>query len=259
MTSRSSSSRVPNNTVLETPAQLRKRSLILVRELRKAYPGATCALTHANPLQLLVATILSAQCTDARVNKVTPALFARYPTAADFAASERAELEELVRTTGFYRNKAKSIHGATSKIVSDFEGEVPRTMEEILTLPGVARKTANVVLGTAFGIASGFVVDTHVFRLSHRLGLVEAKTPVQVESQLVEIIPEKDWIDFGHILIHHGRAVCTARVPRCEECVVAASCPKIGVEAKPKPVPTPRRRSLAERIAAGKTKKSKAK
>lgn len=243
----------------ETPAELRKRSLTLVRKLRAAYPGATCALHHDNPLQLLVATILSAQCTDARVNKVTPALFARYPTAADFAGSDRTQLEELVRTTGFYRNKAKSIHGATSKIVSDFGGEVPQTMEEILTLPGVARKTGNVVLGTAFGIASGFVVDTHVFRLSHRLGLVQAKTPVQVESQLVEIIPEKDWIDFGHILIHHGRAVCTARSPRCEDCVVEASCPKIGIVAKPKPAVKPPGRPLAERIAASKKKKTKAK
>jgi endonuclease-3 len=216
-------------------------------------------LIHDSPLQLLIATILSAQCTDARVNKVTPALFARYPTAKDLAESDRPELEELVRTTGFYRNKAKSIHGAASKIVSDFGGEVPKTMEELLTLPGVARKTGNVVLGTAFGIASGFVVDTHVFRLSHRLGFVEAKTPVHVENQLVELIPEKDWIDFGHILIHHGRAVCAARSPRCDECVVASSCPKIGVVAKPKPAAPAPRKPLAERIAAGKKKKTKAK
>lgn len=194
------------------------------------------------------------------MNKVTPALFARYPEAADFAASDRAELEGLVRTTGFFRNKAKSIHGATSKIASEFEGEVPRTMAEILTLPGVARKTGNVVLGTAFGIASGFVVDTHVFRLSHRMGLANAKNPVQVETQLMALIPEKDWIDFGHILIHHGRAVCVARTPRCEECVVESTCPKIGVDAKPaksmKPKPG---RPLSERIAAGTKKKTKAK
>jgi endonuclease-3 len=231
-----------------------------VRRLRKAYPGATCALAHENPLQLLVATILSAQCTDARVNKVTPALFARYPDAADFAASDRAELEELVRTTGFYRNKAKSIHGATSKITSEFGGEVPQTMEKILTLPGVARKTGNVVLGTAFGIASGFVVDTHVFRLSHRMGLAKAKTPVEVEKQLMDLIPEKDWIDFGHILIHHGRAVCAARTPRCEECVVEAHCPKIGVGAKPAKSARPKTvKPLSERIAASKKKKTKAK
>jgi endonuclease-3 len=233
---------------------------VLVTRLNKAYPGATCALTHENPLQLLVATILSAQCTDARVNKVTPALFARYPEAADYAGSDRAELEELVRTTGFFRNKAKSIHGATSKINSDFKGEVPRTMEEILTLPGVARKTGNVVLGTAFGIASGFVVDTHVFRLSHRMGLSDGKNPVQVEKQLTALIPEKDWIDFAHILIHHGRAVCVARAPRCEECVVESYCPKIGVEAKPAKVTKPKTgQPLSERIAASKTKKTKAK
>ena len=231
-----------------------------MQRLRKAYPGATCALTHENPLQLLVATILSAQCTDARVNKVTPALFARYPKAADFAASDRAELEELVRTTGFYRNKAKSIHGATSKITSEFAGEVPQTMEEILTLPGVARKTGNVVLGTAFGIASGFVVDTHVFRLSHRMGLAKAKTPVEVEKQLTALIPEKDWIDSGHILIHHGRAVCAARTPRCEECVVASHCPKIGVDAKPaKNTLLKSAKPLSERIAASKKKKTKTK
>ena len=199
------------------------------------------------------------------MNKVTPALFARYPKAADFAASDRAELEELVRTTGFYRNKAKSIHGATSKITSEFGGEVPQTMEKILTLPGVARKTGNVVLGTAFGIAFGFVVDTHVFRLSHRMGLAKAKTPVEVEKQLMALIPEKDWIDFGHILIHHGRAVCTARTPRCEDCVVESHCPKIGVDAKP-PKSTPKKsrkvkigKSLSERIASSKKKKTKAK
>ncbi len=244
----------------ETPAELLKRSRVLVARLSKAYPGATCALTHENPLQLLIATILSAQCTDARVNKVTPALFARYPRAADFAVSDRTELEELVRTTGFYRNKAKSIHGATSKIASELGGEVPRTMEEILTLPGVARKTGNVVLGTAFGIASGFVVDTHVFRLSHRMGLAKAKTPVEVEKQLMDLIPEKDWIDFGHILIHHGRAVCGARTPRCEECVVESHCPKIGVESKPAKSAKPKtRKPLSERIAASKKKKTKAK
>ena len=244
----------------ETPAELRTRSRVLVERLRKAYPGATCALTHKNPLQLLVATILSAQCTDARVNKVTPALFARYPTAADFAASDRDELEELVRTTGFYRNKAKSIHGATTRLTEHFGGEVPRTMEEMLTLPGVARKTANVVLGTAFAIASGFVVDTHVFRLSHRLGLVKAKNPVEVEKQLVAIIPEQDWIDFGHILIHHGRAVCSARSPRCDDCIVAAHCPKIGVETKPANAAKPKPgKTLSERIAAGKKKKTRAK
>lgn len=246
----------------ESAAELEKRSRVLVERLGRAYPGATCALTHENPLQLLVATILSAQCTDARVNKVTPALFARYPTASDLAQSDRSELEELVRTTGFYRNKAKSIHGAASKLAEEFDGEVPRTMEELLTLPGVARKTANVVLGTAFRIASGFVVDTHVFRLSHRLGLAKGKTPVEVEKEMMALIPEKHWIDFGHILIHHGRAVCSARAPRCDDCVVASHCPKIGVQATAaEPGKAPRRtgKPLAARIAASKKKKTKAK
>jgi endonuclease-3 len=227
-----------------------------VQRLRIAYPGATCALHHENPLQLLVATILSAQCTDARVNKVTPALFARYPTAEDFTTADRDELEGLVKTTGFFRNKARSIQGATSKLTEQFGGEVPQTMEELLTLPGVARKTANVVLGTAFGTASGFVVDTHVFRLSHRLGLAKGKTPVEVEKQLMELIPQEDWIDFAHILIHHGRAVCSARAPRCDDCVVAAHCPKIGVAAiTKKPAKKKAGPPLAARIAASKKKK----
>jgi endonuclease-3 len=230
----------------------------LVKELRKAYPGATCALVHENPLQLLVATILSAQCTDARVNKVTPPLFERYPAAGDLAGAERTELEELIRTTGFFRNKAKSIQGAATKIATEFNGKVPSSMEELLTLPGVARKTANVVLGTAFGIADGFVVDTHVFRLSHRLGLATAKTPEQTERELMELVPRKDWIDFGHILIHHGRAVCTARAPKCSECVVDRLCPKIGLPAskagsKKRP-PRAKRPPLKDRIAAARKK-----
>lgn len=192
------------------------------------------------------------------MNKVTPALFARYPEARDFAASDRSELEELVRSTGFYRNKSKSIQGATSKIAETFKGEVPKTMEELLTLPGVARKTANVVLGTAFGIASGFVVDTHVFRLSHRMGLAKAKIPEQIEKQLMALLPEKDWIDLAHILIHHGRAICAARSPKCDTCMVEEYCPKIGVE-PPKAKPAARDvsyrgRPLKERIAAAKKK-----
>lgn len=246
-------------TVESEPAR-KTRAARVVARLRTAYPDATCALTHDNPLQLLIATILSAQCTDARVNKVTPALFARYPTASDYRDSDREELEELIRTTGFYRNKAKSVHGAASKISLDHGGEVPRTMEELVGLPGVARKTANVVLGTAFAIADGFVVDTHVFRLSHRLGLASKKTPEQVEKQLTALLPRKDWIDFAHILIHHGRAVCNAKKPRCDDCVVASMCPKTGVtpaqtkstEASPRTTP------LAERIASGR-RKTKAK
>ncbi len=228
-------------------------------ELRKAYPNAGCALVHKNPLELLVATILSAQCTDARVNKVTPALFERYPEAWDLASSQRAELEELVRTTGFFRNKAKSIHGAASRITSEFGGRVPSTMEELLTLPGVARKTANVVLGTAFAVAEGFVVDTHVFRLSQRMGLAKTKTPEQTERRLMELVPREDWIDFGHILIHHGRAVCTARSAKCAECVVESLCPRIGVpENKPenkKAADPAKRPPLEVRVAATARKK----
>jgi endonuclease-3 len=235
----------------ETEAELRSRARKVVRELRKAYPGATCALHHENPLQLLVATILSAQCTDARVNLVTPELFARYPTASDLASAERSDLEERIRSTGFFRNKARSIQGAAQKIVSDFRGAVPRTMEELLSLPGVARKTANVVLGTAFGIADGFVVDTHVFRLSHRLGLAKGKNPSEVEQELMKLIPREDWIDFAHILIHHGRRTCIARSPACERCVVNDLCPKIGVEARKERVVAPAapRAPLRERIA----------
>jgi endonuclease-3 len=236
----------------ESEAELRRRVREVVKRLRKAYPDATCALTHESPLQLLVATILSAQCTDARVNMVTPGLFARYPAAADLAAAERADLEERIRSTGFFRNKAKSIQGAAVKLVSDFGGEVPRTMDELLSLPGVARKTANVVLGTAFRIGVGFVVDTHVFRLSHRLGFVTGKNPEQVEQELMKIVPQDDWIDFAHILIHHGRRVCDARKPDCDHCVVAALCPKIGVVVK-KAVAAPAKKSakapLKERIA----------
>lgn len=203
-----------------------------------------------------MATILSAQCTDERVNKVTPALFQRFPTAQDLAVADRSELEELVRTTGFFRNKAKSIQGAAAKIGSDFQGRLPRTMEEMLTLPGVARKTANVVLGTAFGIASGFVVDTHVFRLSHRMGLASSNTPERVERELMELFAPQDWVQLGHTLILHGRAICTAKKPDCEHCVVAAYCPKLGVSAasrvakKSKTAAARRKRPLKERIAA---------
>jgi endonuclease-3 len=216
----------------ETPSALSRRVETLVRKLIEAYPNAECALHHENPLQLLVATILSAQCTDARVNKVTPALFARFPSARDYARADRGELEEMVRTTGFFRNKAKSIQGATARIEEAFHGEVPRTMAELLSLPGVARKTANVVLGTAFGVADGFVVDTHVYRLSHRMGLAKANSPEQVEKQLTALVPREHWIRLAHILIHHGRAVCSARTPDCDTCVVADECPKLGITPK---------------------------
>src|SRR5690242_6460763 len=182
------------------------------------YPAATCALRHDNPWQLLVATILSAQCTDKRVNEVTPGLFAKYPSPQDFAAVRPEVLANDIRSTGFFNNKAKSIVGAAKAVMSQFGGKVPRTMEEMLTIPGAARKTANVVLGTAYGIASGVVVDTHVQRISQRLDLTKNADPVKIEQDLIRIIPEDRWIAFSHQVILHGRALCIARNPKCAEC-----------------------------------------
>jgi endonuclease III len=188
------------------------------------FPQAECALKHQNPFQLLVATILSAQCTDERVNKVTPGLFAKYPTPHDLAAVRQEVLENEIRSTGFFRNKAKSIIGAAQKIVADFGGQVPKTMDELLTLPGVARKTANVVLGTAYGLPTGVVVDTHVFRISHRLKLTSQKTPEKVEQDLIKLVPQERWISFSHQVIWFGRKVCAARSPLCLECPLEATC-----------------------------------
>jgi endonuclease III len=202
----------------------------ILKGLQDEYPAVQCALDHQDPLQLLVATMLSAQCTDVRVNLVTPALFARYPTAADYGSAQLPELEKLIHSTGFFRNKSKNIKAAGQRLVTEFKGSVPKTMEELLSLPGVARKTANVVLGTAYGVASGVVVDTHVFRLSHRLGLTRARTPEKVEEDLMKLIPKTEWIQFSHRLIHHGRKVCPARNPKCDRCSLNAVCPKIGVE-----------------------------
>lgn len=206
----------------------------LLALLSQMYPEVQCALTHDDPLQLLIATILSAQCTDARVNLVTPGLFQRYPTAEAFAEADVIEIERLIRSTGFFRNKAKHIKSACSRLVDQFHGNVPRTMEELLSLPGVARKTANVVLGSAYGIPSGIVVDTHVFRLSYRLGLTRAKTPEKVEQELMRTIPQDEWINFSHRLIFHGRRVCTARNPKCQACNLSEVCPKVGVKARTK-------------------------
>ena len=206
--------------------------------LAATYPNVECALIHKDAWQLLVATILSAQCTDARVNMVTPVLFKRFPTPADLAAAPIDEIKEIIRTTGFYNNKAKSIQGAAKKIIADFKGKVPRTMEELLTVPGAARKTANVVLGTAFGLASGVVVDTHVKRLARRLGLSGRNTPEKIEQDLMDLVPRAGWVYLSHRLIHHGRRVCVARRPRCDFCSLAAICPKIGVTAPPKAAKT---------------------
>jgi endonuclease-3 len=202
----------------------------VVRRLKSAFPDAECALRHENPLQLLVATILSAQCTDARVNLVTPGLFARYPTAADFAAAPIAELEKAIQSTGFFRNKARNIQGCCRALVDEHGGQVPRTLAELIKLPGVGRKTANVVLGTAFGLAEGVVVDTHVTRLSRRLGLTRQKDAVKIEQDLMRIVPRREWVGFSHRLILHGRKTCIARGPKCDLCSLADFCPRVDVK-----------------------------
>jgi endonuclease-3 len=201
----------------------------IIKGLKKAYPDATCSLDHKSPYQLLMATILSAQCPDERVNMTTPALFKKYPTPAAMAAAPLPDLERLVRSTGFYRNKALSLKEASGAIAERFGGEVPRTMEGLLTLRGVARKTANVLLGTAFGIADGGVVDTHVKRRAFRLGLTRHTDPEKIERDLMKALPKEHWIWFAHSLVLHGRAVCDARKPRCGECPLAEFCPKKGV------------------------------
>ncbi|HEV2093838.1 MAG TPA: endonuclease III [Rubrobacter sp.] len=196
-----------------------------IARLKAAYPDARTALDWSNPLELLVATILSAQTTDVRVNSVTPNLFAKYPSAADYAAADPAELEEDIRPTGFFRNKAKSLQGMARALVEDHGGEVPRTMEELVALPGVGRKTANVVLGNAFSIDEGVVVDTHVRRLSNRLGFTSHNDPEKIERDLIQTVPKRDWTVFSHLLILHGRSVCKARKPACGDCVVNDLCP----------------------------------
>ncbi len=196
----------------------------ILQRLDKRYPDVRCALHHDSAWELLVATILSAQCTDARVNMVTPILFEKYPTIEHFAALQPEELEPDIRSTGFFRNKSKSVVGAARKIISDFGGEVPRTMAELLTIPGAARKTANVVLGSWFGIADGVVVDTHVQRISRRLELTKNEDPPKIEQDLMKVIPRERWIDFSHQIIHHGRAICIARKPKCAECPLEDLC-----------------------------------
>jgi endonuclease-3 len=207
----------------------KQRTAEIIRRLKKEYPDAHCALNHTNAFELLVATILSAQCTDERVNIVTANLFRKYRKPQDYLEVVQEELEQDIRPTGFFRNKAKNIQGACEKIVRNFSGEIPQTMDELLSLNGVARKTANVVLGNAFGIASGVVVDTHVLRVSYRLGLTENVVPEKIEKDLIELVPEKDWIMFPHWLIFHGRKICQARKPKCEICVLNDICPKNGV------------------------------
>ncbi len=212
----------------ESKADLKKRTAKVIAALKKAYPNADCALTHATPLQLLVATILSAQCTDERVNIVTKDLFKTYKTVGDFAEVSQAALEADIKSTGFFRNKAKNIRRSAAMILSDFGGRVPKTMDELLTLPGVARKTANCVLGNAFGLAEGVVVDTHVKRLSGRLAFTAETDPVKIERDLMGIIPHKEWVLFSHLLIHHGRIICAARKPTCPDCPLNDLCPSAG-------------------------------
>ncbi|MCC6580911.1 MAG: endonuclease III [Phycisphaeraceae bacterium] len=214
----------------ESAADRQARAKRLGTLLEKLYPDAHCALSHRNPFELLVATILSAQCTDVRVNMVTPNLFARFPTPSAMAHATTEELEAIIKSTGFYRNKAKSILGASRLIVEKHGGNVPSTMDELLELPGVARKTANVVLGNAFGQSVGVVVDTHVGRLSRRMGLTAEEDPVKVEQELMKLFPRDRWTMLSHLLISHGRQVCDARKPKCDVCTIRPDCPHIGVD-----------------------------
>ena len=206
-------------------AELKLRVREIIRKLKRAYPDAKCSLNHSNAFELLIATILSAQCTDERVNIVTADLFRKYRKPEDYLKVSPRELEKDIRTTGFFRNKTKSIQGTSKVLTEQYGGRVPQTMDELLELPGVARKTANVVLGNAFAIKSGVVVDTHVTRLSHRLGLTQQKQPEKIEQDLVQLVSKKDWVIFSHLLIAHGRKICKARNPLCADCVVEKLCP----------------------------------
>lgn len=208
-------------------ADKKKLSRRVVRALKKRYPVAECALTHNSAYQLLTATILSAQCTDERVNSVTPVLFARYPTAEALAKGKQKDVETIIHPLGFFRAKAENIRGMAEKLVDDFGGELPQTLDEMTSLPGVGRKTANVVLGTWFGIASGVVVDTHVKRISRLLGLTDSANPEIVERQLKDVLPKSEWIQYSHRLIHHGRQICIARRPKCTECPLLPMCPRV--------------------------------
>lgn len=214
-----------NNSSDSNLKTLKTRTKKIIQLLKRAYPDAKCSLNHSNAFELLIATILSAQCTDERVNIVTADLFRKYRTPQDYLKVPETELQNDIRTTGFFRNKTKSIQGTARVLTEEYAGRVPETIEELLELPGVARKTANVILGNAFGVTSGIVVDTHVTRLSRRLGLTQQKDAVKIEDDLIEIVPRKDWVIFSHLLIFHGRKICRARNPLCAECVVERLCP----------------------------------
>ena len=211
------------------PPDLKKRTRQIANVLAKTYPDAVCALRHGDAYQLLVATILSAQCTDERVNLVTPEFFRRYSTPADLAAAPQSEVEEVIRSTGFFRSKAANLRGMAQALVERFDGEVPRDLDDLVSLPGVGRKTANVVLGTCFGIASGVVVDTHVKRITYLLGLTKNTNPEVIERDLMELLPRSEWINFSHRLIHHGRRICIARRPKCLECPLLKLCDRTGL------------------------------
>ncbi len=215
---------------MSTTVASQRRAVRIARRLAKIYPDATCALVYDSPLELLIATILSAQCTDVRVNLVTEQLFRKYRTAEDFARAPLAQLERAIKSTGFFRNKAKNIKACCQALVDRYEGQVPRKLEQLVELSGVGRKTANVVLGTAYGLASGVVVDTHVGRLSYRLGLTKQRDPVKVEQDLMAGLPRTQWVNFSHRMIQHGRRICLARKPKCEICPLADDCPRVGVE-----------------------------
>lgn len=209
----------------ESLDELKARTRTIIRRLKRAYPGAKCSLNHTNPFELLIATILSAQCTDERVNIVTADLFRKYRKPEDYLNVSPRELEKDIQSTGFFRNKTKSIQGTSKMLAEQYHGEVPHTMDELLELPGVARKTANVVLGNAFDIKAGVVVDTHVTRLSHRLDFTQQKTAEKIELDLIPIVPKKDWVIFPHLMIYHGRKICKARNPLCDECTIEKECP----------------------------------
>jgi endonuclease-3 len=230
------------------PAAARRQAAKVVKSLRAEYPDAECALVHESPFELLVATILSAQCTDARVNMVTRDLFKKYPNPAAFVAAPLPAIEKAIQSTGFFRNKAKSIKACSQALADDFDGDVPRDLDSLVGLAGVGRKTANVVMGVAFREPTGVVVDTHVGRLSRRLGLTAQDDPVKVESDLMKLLPRKEWIDFSHRMIAHGRAICIARRPKCPECVMNSFCPKIGVELS---AATPANKAAPRKVAKG--------
>jgi len=215
----------------ESPSQKQARTNVLIARLKGAHPDARCSLNFANPLELLVATVLSAQCTDARVNLVTKLLFKKYHTAGDYAAASSEQLEEDIKSTGFYRNKAKALRACCAELVERYDGEVPADMAALVRLPGVGRKTANVILGNAYEIAAGIVVDTHVRRLAGRLGLTQYGDPDKIEQDLLQVVPRQDWVAFSHLLILHGRRICSARAPQCQVCPVNALCPSAKMSA----------------------------